>query len=387
MPGKHALLSASSAGKWLNCPASARLEAELPDTAGEAAVEGTLAHAIAELKLRKYFTPMKPSEFNKALKKLKADPLYQEEMLRHAETYFDYINNIALNCTDTPFVAIEQQVDFSRYAPEGFGTADCILISSDTLWITDFKYGKGVPVYADHNPQMMLYALGTIEAFRFFYDIRRVVMTIVQPRLDNISSFELSRDELLDWGVFTVKPAALSAYEGGGECVPGPWCETHFCRAKSRCRARAEMFLAAAGPATSPEFLSSAEIGDLLTRCRGLPKWYSELETYALEAELGGEDIPGWKAVEGRSVRQFTDQGAAFEALKAAGYNDAMLYDRKPKTLAALEKDLGKAEFSELCGSYILKPPGKPALVPDEDKRQPYNAAEAAFGTTKGENA
>ena len=384
MPGTHALLSASSAGKWLNCPASARLEAELPDNSGEAAAEGTLAHALAELKLRKYFTPMATRTYNTEMKKLKADPLYQEEMQRHTDTYVEYLKSVAMSCKESPFAAIEQHVDFNRYAPGGFGTADCILIGEDTMWVTDFKYGKGVPVKADHNPQMMLYALGAVEAFGFFYDIRRVVMTIVQPRLDSTSVFELGRDELLDWGASTVEPAAGLAASGGGTCVPGPWCENYFCKARSRCRARAEMFLEAAGPATPPEFLSSVEIGDLLTRCRGLPKWYGELEAYALEAELDGEDVPGWKAVEGRSVRQFTDQDAAFDALINAGYSDAMLYDRKPKTLAALEKDLGKPEFAELCGSYVIKPPGKPTLVPDEDKRPPYNAAEIAF--TKGEN-
>ena len=322
---------------------------------------------------------MKPSAYNRELKKLKADSRYQDEMLRHVETYFDYINGIAMACEAAPFVAIEQRVDYSLFAPEGSGTADCILIHGDTLRVVDFKYGRGVPVCADHNPQMMLYALGAIGQFGAFYPIRRVVMTIVQPRLDSISECELGRDELLDWGTFTVKPAAQAAYEGGGECVPGPWCKDHFCRARAACRAYAKQVLDAAGPASPPELLSDAEIGELLTRCRGLPKWYGDLEDYALKAELDGRDIPGWKAVEGRSVRQFTDQDAAFERLQAEGVDEALLYERRPITLAAAEKLVGKPSFDKWMTGYVIKPPGKPTLVPDEDKRTPYNAAEIAF--------
>lgn len=379
MAGKHAILSPSSAVRWMHCTRAPRLEALEPETTSTYAEEGRLAHEIAELRVKKNFTPMKPSQFNRALKKLKADPLYQSEMLKHVDTYIDYLNSAAMQYDNKPFVVAEQKVDLSQFVPEGFGRCDCIMIGGGLLRIIDFKYGAGVPVDADHNPQMMLYALGALSLFGSFYPIERVMMTIVQPRLDSISEYEISRDDLLNWGVFEVKPKADIAFKGEGEFAPGEWCR--FCRIKGKCRARAEQNTAAYDDfkGARPPMLTDAEVGEALTKAKDMKKWVTDLEDYALKAELDGTDIPGWKAVEGRSNRQISDLDKAFETLHKAGFDDALLYNKKPLGITDLEKLVGKKELTQLCGEYIVKPIGKPTLVADSDKRPQYQPAAADF--------
>ncbi|MDE5917073.1 MAG: DUF2800 domain-containing protein, partial [Oscillospiraceae bacterium] len=227
----HALLSASSSKKWLNCTPSARLEEQFPSTETVYTREGTLAHSIAELKVRKYFIePMPLKAFNSSLKKLQKDELYDSEMLTYTDTYLEYIQNIAYGCNSKPFVAVEKKLDYSHIVPEGFGTGDCILINGNTLYIIDFKYGKGVPVYAENNTQMLLYAIGALNAYGFIYDIKNIVMSIVQPRLDNISEHTISVSELNEWAE-SIKPTAELAFKGEGEFNEGEWCR--FCRAKA----------------------------------------------------------------------------------------------------------------------------------------------------------
>ena len=377
----HALLSASGASKWLNCPPSARLETQFPESTSGYAEEGRLAHAIAELKLRKTFTePMGPRKFNAALKKLQENTLYQPEMLTHTDAYLDYIQTITLAYQGKPHVAVEQRLDFSHIVPEGFGTGDCIVIGGNDLYVIDFKYGKGVPVEAEGNPQMMLYALGALAAYDLLYDIRTVRMTIVQPRLNDINRAEMSVDELLAWGE-SIKPVAAQAMAGEGEFKGGDWCR--FCRAKNQCRARADQYTAleAFGKA-KPPLITNDEVGDILRQAQGLAAWVDDLEEYALAQCLAGELISGFKAVEGRSNRQFADLDMAFGILTAAGVEEALLYERKPLTLAAIEKQLGKKEFADLLADQIIKPPGKPSLVPDTDKREAIAnkiSAEEAF--------
>lgn len=377
-PEKHALLSASSSHRWLNCTRCARLEETLPESTSSYAEEGRLAHAIAELKVRKAFVePMGPRKFNAAMKKLTEDPLYSPEMQSHADTYLEHITELAMRYPVKPYVAIEQRVSFERFVPEAFGTADCVLIGGRTLHITDYKYGQGVPVSAQDNPQLKLYALGALEAYDFLYDIDTICISVVQPRLDSISEWSCTREELLDWGVFTVKPAAKLAFAGEGEFAAGDWCR--FCRARALCKARAAANLALEDYCQrSPDLMTNAEVGSALRQAQDLVRWAKDVEEWALAGVLRGGEVPGWKAVEGRSNRAFTDIDKAFEICRQQGIEDALLYERKPVSLTGVEGLLGKKEFNNLLSDYVIKPPGKPTLAPEGDRRQPYRAADAA---------
>jgi len=287
-----------------------------------------------------------------------------------------------------PLVLLEKQVDFSAVVPDGFGTADCIMIGCDCITVCDYKYGQGVPVDAIGNTQMMLYALGALAmpVMMFYGPIKRVRMRIIQPRINNDSTWEISRDELDSW-VQEIKPIAAKAYKGEGDYCPGEWCR--FCRAKNTCRARAYDYLALEAfgnviPSEEDPNLSTDEVGQILLRARGLAAWVKDLEEYALKTVLAGGEIPGWKAVEGRSLRVWNDQDAALQALEKGGYPREVIYDTVPKSLSQLEKLVGKTEFAQLVGVFITKPCGKPTLVEASDKRPVYNAAVAAFGDANG---
>ncbi|MCM1024432.1 MAG: DUF2800 domain-containing protein [Prevotella sp.] len=371
MPGTHALLSASAAERWINCPPSARFTENMPDTESPHAAEGTLAHALAELKVRKKFDAMKKSEYDKRLKEIGSDPLYAPEMDDHTDTYLDCILKIAHGYNKVkPYVAAEKRLDYSAYAPDGFGTCDCVMLCKNDLHIFDFKYGKGVPVSAVDNPQLKLYALGAIAEYGFLYDIQSVTLHIIQPRLDSISDFSIGADKLAAWGN-SIRPIAELADKGEGEFRCGDWCR--FCKAKAVCRKRAEDFFTLEGSVNMPkELLSDGEIGEALTRAQALKNWVTDLEEYVLNAILNGSEIAGWKAVEGRSVRKITDIDGAFEILEKEGYDEAVLYERKPLTLTELEKLVTKKKLEELIGGMIVKPQGKPTLAPESDKRKPY---------------
>ena len=373
MPEQHALLSASSAHRWLKCTKAPRLEETLPETRSEYADEGRLAHAIAELRLRKQYTdPMGQKAFNEKLDELKQNPLYSNEMMSHVDTYFDYIANLVYSFPSQPYVAIEKRLDYSEYVPEGFGTGDCIIISGTDLYVIDFKYGKGIPVSTENNPQMKLYALGAYTESSFLYNIEKVTMIIIQPRIENISESTISIDELLAWGE-SIRPIALQAYNGEGEFVIGEHCR--FCRAKALCRARAE-FNMSIDTSRSPHLLTDEEAGQLLERAKDLKAWAADLEDYVFGAIMSGKDIPGWKVVKGRSVRQFSNVDEAFDTLKQNGIDEAMLYERKPITLTNVEKLLGKTKFNELLSNFVVKD-GKPTLVPASDKREPLKLRSA----------
>lgn len=394
----HALLSPSAASRWLNCTPAPRLEAELPDSTSTFAAEGTLAHSVCELLARKKFTIVKPSAHNAALRKLKKDELWNDEMLATATTYVDHLAERSMEFRHKPYMAFEVKVDITDYAPEAFGTCDCVMIGGEELIITDYKHGKGVPVSAEDNPQMMLYALGALKLYRPIYGeaIKRVTVYIDQPRLDSYSSHSMTVDELLAWGENIVKPKAAIAFAGLGNFTPGEHCR--FCRAKAQCRARAgahtalEDFKDAILPGTPqeaqatpdniPPLLTYAEIGDLLTRGKSLVDWYNSLEEYALNAVLNGKTIPGYKVVEGTSRATFApDFDTAANVLIAAGYKKATLYRDTPETLANLDKLVGgRAKLQELLGDHLYKPPGKPALAVESDKRPAYSSAAADFG-------
>lgn len=372
MPETHALLSASSAKRWLACPPSARLTENMPDTGSGYAAEGTLAHSLCELKLRRKFEGMKKAAFDKAAAEIRKNELYSPEMDGYTDQYIDYISKIVHGYSTKPAVIPEQRVDYSGIAPGGFGTSDCIILCGNDMHIIDFKYGKGVPVSAEDNPQLKLYALGAAREYDMLYDIRNVTLHIVQPRTeDGNSSWSLSREALEEWGR-SIMPTARLAWEGRGEFSCGDHCR--FCKAKATCRARAEHILSEAEfSAVPPELLSDDELGKILTRARLFANWLSDIEEYALNEILSGKTVTGFKAVEGRSNRQITDLEAAFTALNDGGIEEAMLYERKPLGLTELEKLVGgKKKLTELIGRYIEKPQGRPTLVPADDKRPDY---------------
>ncbi len=372
MPETHALLSASSAKRWLACPPSARLTENMPDTGSGYAAEGTLAHSLCELKLRRKFEGLKKSAFDKAVAEIRKNELYSPEMDGYTDQYIDYISRIVHGYSTKPAVIPEQRVDYSGIAPGGFGTSDCIILCGNDIHIIDFKYGKGVPVSAEDNPQLKLYALGAARDYDMLYDIRNVTLHIVQPRTeDGNSSWSLSRNALEEWGR-NIMPTAKLAWEGKGEFSCGDHCR--FCKAKATCRARAEHILSEAEfSIVPPELLSDDELGKILVRARLFANWLSDIEEYALNEIMSGKTVTGFKAVEGRSNRQITDLEAAFTVLKDSGIEEAMLYERKPLGLTELEKLVGgKKKLTELIGGYIEKPQGRPTLVPADDKRHDY---------------
>ena len=387
----HALLSASGAYQWMACTPSARLQEQFPDNpSGTAAAEGTLAHELAELKVRNYFYSV---EFGKrkltnAINKLKKEELWQDEMMGYTDEYLDYVKSVAMKYPSSPYVAIEKQVDLSTYIPEGFGTADCILIGGSILHVIDFKYGKSPDgrVKAEWNPQMLLYALGAYEAYWLLYKIETVRLSIVQPRLsDGISEWECTLDEMLQFGEYVKERAAL-AIKGEGEFAPAPkTCK--YCRAKGRCRARAEKdvelsFLVG----TDPKLLSNEELGQYLLKGRDVAKWLSDAQDVALSECLAGKKVPGWKAVEGRGSRDWTDMDKAFSTLTSSGISDTILWERKPLSLAQVEKAVGKKDFQELVGELVIMKPGKPALAEESDKREAITNKVTAAEAFKEEN-
>lgn len=379
---KHALLSASSANRWMVCTPSARLEDGIPDEGSECAAEGTLAHAIAELKVRKYSTVMTNRKYNTEMKKLQADPLYQAEMQSHTDYYLDYIKSRAMQYSVVPHIAVENQLDFSAYVPEGFGTADCIIVGGNQLEIVDFKYGKGVPVSSKNNPQMLLYALGALMRYSILYPITTVRMTIIQPRIDNSSSAEISVADLLGWGE-QIKPVAAKAFAGEGEYIPGDHCK--FCKAKAVCRTRTNTFTALQDFGRAlPPLLSDAEVGSVLKIAQNIAGWVADLKDYALKTIVAGGTIPGWKIVEGRSTRIITDVDACFKKVISDGTKEELLYERKPITLAALEKLVGKEYMASSLAGFVQKPQGIPTLAMAEDTRpamQLNTTAAEDFGT------
>jgi hypothetical protein len=372
MPAKgHALLSASSSERWLRCPPSARLCESYDDKGSNYAAEGTDAHELCEYKLRR------------ALGMEAKDPTenltwFNEEMADCASGYATYIleqvEAAKKNCTD-PVVLIEQRVDFSRWVESGFGTADCIIIADGTLQICDYKHGLGVLVSAEKNPQMQCYALGALELFDGIYDIDTVLVTIYQPRRSNISTYELSKDELYRWADEVLKPTADLAFAGDGNFLCGEWCG--FCKAKHDCRARADANMALARyDFKLPPLLADEEVEEILTRVDDLVAWATDIKEYALQQAISGKEWNGWKLVEGRSNRRYTNETEVADAVSSAGFDP---YDHKVLGVTAMQKLLGKSRFDELLAAYIEKPQGKPTLVPESDKRPVMNTAKNDF--------
>lgn len=361
-PEVHSVLGASAADRWMNCTPSAQLTAGMEDEATIFAAEGTAAHALCEWKVRKALKM-------RAGRRPTSD-YWTDEMEEFTDDYRDFIMDLVgqakLTCKD-PVTLIEQHLDFSCYVPDGFGTGDFLLVEDRELNVVDFKYGRGVAVYADHNPQMMLYALGALNLFDCLYDIEQVTMTIFQPRLSSISTWTISAEELYKWAEEVLKPKAELAAKGEGEFISGSWCR--FCKARNTCRARAESFLELAKMEFQPPaLLSDEEVAEVMEKANELSKWASDVMAYAqAEAIENGKHWNGYKLVEGRSTRRFIDEKKVEEAAKGAGYTD--IYNKSLITLTAFEKLMGKDTFKEVLGSFVTKPAGKLTLVPVSDKR------------------
>ena len=378
MPDIHSPLSPSSAFRWIKCTPSAKLNAALPDSTSEYALQGTAAHTLCEYKLQKL------------LGKDAKDPTenltyFDAEMADCTDSYQQYVSEqieTAKQFCKDPIVLVEQKLDFSKWVPHGFGTGDCVIVADNVLTVIDFKYGVGVLVEAEQNPQMMCYALGALALFDSIYDIENVVMTIFQPRRDNISIYELSKKELLQWADEILSPAAQLAAKGEGEFKAGKHCK--FCKVKATCRKRAEYNLELARyDFEMPANLEDTEIEVILSKADELAAWCSDIKEYAFQQALNGKQWNGWKLVEGRSVRKYINEDAVAETVKNAGYDP---YEHKVLGITAMTRMLGKAKFENLLSSFIEKPTGKPALVPKSDKRPSIDKAVQAADDFKEEN-
>lgn len=374
----HALLSPSASHRWLHCTAAPRLEEGIKDEGSDYAAEGTLAHAYCAMKLKEFLGL--PTDGEKEEIAALHEKYGTGEMSEYTDTYATIVLekfNAARAVTPDAQLLVETRLDFSDYVPEAFGTADAIIIADGTMEIIDFKYGKGVKVSAVENPQMMIYALGAYARFAFEYRIDNLRATIVQPRIDNLSEYEITEEELTSWASNVLTPAAEKAYKGEGPQTPGSWCQ--FCKVKNRCRALADKCKAAV--AVDPKLITPEELAkDVLPMVPIVKTWISGVEEFALAQALSGVQLPGWKIVEGRSVRKITDTDSVADALTKSGYTQSDIY--KPvemRTITELEKLVGKKQFAALCGEWVNKPQGKPTLAPESDKRKAIDPAADDF--------
>jgi hypothetical protein len=358
----HALLSASSSKRWLSCPPSARIEEKIPGKTSAYAEEGTKAHALAE-KMVNAFLQGKPLK----RRPKDVDGEMWEAVNIYADLCIEKINEARKVSIDAE-VHVEERLDYSPWVPEGFGTGDMVLISDNTIEVIDLKYGKGVPVSAQGNTQMRLYALGLYNAYGMLYGADEVRMTICQPRLNSISTDTMPVSDLLAWGE-SIRTTAEMAYKGEGERCAGDHCK--FCKAAPTCRKLAEYELEAVKESTKPDELTDVDIVEIIRRSDSIKKWLTAVEEFALHAAtVEGIAWPGLKVVEGRSVRKIADEGQAKELLLGAGFTaDDFMKPQELKTITALEKLVGKKKFGELMADVITKPPGKPTLVDESDKR------------------
>ncbi|MDD7795606.1 DUF2800 domain-containing protein [Clostridium sp. 'White wine YQ'] len=367
MSVKHALLSASSAHKWISCPPSALLSKKFEDASSSFAQEGTDAHTLAQYKLEKLLglDTKDPTE---------SLSFYDEEMNSHAEYYaafvIEQLEKARETCAD-PQILIEQKLDFSKYVPEGYGHVDCLIISDGTLTVIDYKYGLGIKVSAERNPQMFCYALGGLALFDGIYDIDNIHLIIYQPRRENISEYSISKSELIKWAEEVLAPTAQLAIKGEGEYKAGEHCQ--FCKAKATCRKRAEYNLELAKyDFEVPATLDNDEIAAILTKADELVSWANDVKEYALKEALNGTKFEGFKLVAGRSNRKYTDEAAVADVVIAAGKDP---YEKKLLGITAMTALLGKKTFEDILGGLTFKPPGKPVLVTADDKRPVYNSA------------
>jgi hypothetical protein len=377
----HALLSPSAAERWLNCPPSARLEQEYPDKTSSYAQEGTLAHALGELLIRKQLKLISDALFVAGLQKIQEDEMYSDSMHEYAQNYTAFVlerYSEALSHTKDALIFLEQKLNLTDYVPEGFGTGDTIIIADAILDLVDLKYGKGVAVSAENNKQLMLYGLGALKEYDFLYDIHTVRLTIYQPRIDNFSTWEISVDDLRKWADEELIPKAAEAFKGTGDFVAGKHCR--FCKAKAECRTYANYNLEIARyDFKDANKLTDQEITDILSRADEFIKWLTAIEEYALEEAVNHDKHwPGYKLVEGRSNRHYSDQEKVAQILLENSFTEDVIYTKELLGITAMEKLLTKKLFNHVLGDLVVKPPGKPTLVPESDKRPALNTTQNA---------
>lgn len=375
----HALLSPSAAHRWLTCTPSARLEARYPETTSDAAEEGTLAHALGEYKLRLQYNCGEAAT-PEQLDGIRRSKWYSEEMNGYATAYADFVSDRfaeAVKVTPDAVLFVETKLDLRFALPDAFGTADAVIIADGLLQIIDLKYGKGVAVSAERNKQMMIYALGALHTYRGVYAVDRVQMYIYQPRLDSCTSYTMTAAELEEWAREELQPRAKVAYRGEGELVTGDHCR--FCKHRVHCAALAEQAVSLAIEDFEPERETDASIERVLKVAETVTGYINAVKEYALAEALKGRKWDGFKLVEGRSTRRFTDEEALVAACKANGIDTAEFFDKKLKGVPAIEKLLGKADFADLAAPFVAKPAGAPTLVPVTDKRPEYSVAAAEF--------
>jgi len=370
----HALLSASGASKWLNCTPSARQEELVPYTESPYADEGTLAHKMAEYRIKEIAYKVDLSHF---INPLKEHELYDESMYDYITEYANFVVDKVREAPEGAVLLQEYRVDFSEFVPEGFGTLDVGISAPRVLKLVDLKYGKGVPVSAIENKQMMLYGLGLYLDYCILYDIEEIEMTIYQPRIDNISSYTISVHDLLKWAREVVKPTALIAFAGLGDYVAGDHCR--FCRIRATCKANVQLNLQLAAKEFDIPTVTDDQVVKILKRAASIKNWVNAVEAHALKMAISGYKWPGMKVVQGRSTRKYSDQNAIIEKLIENGYSEEKIVTKKLTGISNLSKIVTKLHFNELVEPHVFKPRGAPTLVPDSDKRAEWNSAEAAY--------
>ena len=375
----HARLNASSSHRWMMCPPSVKLSEKFADKPSPYAEEGTFLHELCELKLHRYLGDMVPELIEEQYAEHRDNDFYSDEAESVTDEYVAFcietIEAVRLSCPD-PLIMVEHRLDYSEYVPEGFGTGDLVIVADGVIEVIDFKGGRGVRVDANRNSQLMLYGLGALLEFDPLYDIHTVRMTIVQPRLSNTSTYEITAQELILWAEIEVRPKALLAYEGAGEFCAGEWCR--FCKARYTCRKRSEYHMRLAEhDFRQPDLLSDEEIADILPVADSLNSWVQDLLAYATQAAVNGKSWPGYKLVAGRTVRKYTSEAEVIKAATEAGYTD--IYKTTLLGVGDLEKRMGRKRFGEVLGKFIIKPAGAPTLVPETDARKPYSDAASDF--------
>lgn len=375
---KHALLSASTSSRWLVCTPSAVLESKLAEQSSDYADEGTLAHALAEIELKHKLKWINASDYAKELEVIYASQYFNESMQDYVDDYVSFVLESYAEAGNGAQIFLETKLDLSHLVPEGFGHCDVNIINDEVLDVIDLKYGKGVAVDAEENKQMMLYGLGALNEFELSYNVKEVRMTIYQPRIDNFSCFTMSAKDLREWGNVVLKPTAELAFEGKGDFVPGDHCR--FCKAKTTCKANANYQMEIAKyEFTEPSLLTEKEIADVLSRVDTFINWINAVDAYAIDKALKGTKWPGFKLVEGRSNRKYSDETKVAEVLKKKGFNEDVIYIKKLAGLTEMQKRIGKPTFESIVTPLLIKPAGSPTLVPENDKRPEYNSAKEDF--------
>ena len=375
----HARLNASSSHRWMMCPPSVKLSEQFADKPSPYAEEGTFLHELSELKLHRYLGDMAPELIEAQYAEHRDSDFYSDEAESVTDEYVAFcietIEAVRSSCSD-PLIMVEHRLDYSEYVPDGYGTGDLLIVADGVIEVIDFKGGRGVRVDAHRNSQLMLYGLGALLDFDPLYDIHTVRVTIVQPRLSNTSTYEISADDLLRWAETDVRPKALLAAKGEGEFCVGEWCR--FCKARYTCRKRSEYHMKLAErDFRQPDLLSDEEIADILPVADSLNNWVQDLIAYAAQQAVEGKNWPGYKLVAGRSNRRYTSEAEVIKAATDAGYTD--IYKITLLSVGDLEKRMGRKAFRDVVGQFVVKPTGAPTLVPESDPRKPYSDASGDF--------